>query len=310
MSTFLLPTPAVSSPSITDYVHPFLVQQDSDGTRREYQSEIRLFGAWIGKPLGHVTPLEIIAYRKHLEERGLKAATIRKKLAILRSFYGFISQAFGLPNPALCVRLPKATDQSIKAVLSLQEVGRLLSVIDMDTPLGKRDLAMLGLLLVNGLRSIEVSRANFGDMREIEGMIALRVRGKGGRIEDTRLREDVHRAIQSYLATRQEVEPDEPLFRSVGNLASEEGRMSPKTVQARVRYLYRLAKLEKPMLSPHSLRATCAVLTISIGKADLLQVQRLLRHRSPSTTLVYVQALDSLRESAVSRNPISLDGLL
>ncbi len=309
MNIIPVSAPAVV-PSIADYVHPFLVQQDSEGTRREYHSEIRLFGVWVGKPLAEVTPLEIIAYRKHLEERGLKPSTVRKKLAVLRSFFTFVSQAFGLPNPALCVRLPKAADQSMKAVLSLQEVGRLLSAVDTDTDIGKRDLAMLGLLLVNAMRSVEISRANVGDLREIEGMAALRVRGKGGRIEDTRLRDDVHRAIQSYLGTREDIEPDTPLFRSVGNLAGEEGRMSPKTVQARVRFLYRIAKLEKPQLSPHSLRATCAVLTISIGKADLLQVQRLLRHRSPSTTLVYIQALDSLRESAVSRNPISLEGLL
>jgi len=90
----------------------------------------------------------------------------------------------------------------MKATLSLQEVGKLLSVIDTQKAVGRRDLAIMGLLLVNGLRSIEVSRVNLEDIREIEGYTVLKVRGKGGKIMDAKLRQDVHDAILSYLANR------------------------------------------------------------------------------------------------------------
>ncbi len=298
--TSLLPATA----SLADYVHPFLVQQDAKKTRTDYRSELRLFGTWIGKQFQEVTPLDLIAYRQALEERGLKAATIHKKLSVLRSFFTFVAQTFNLPNPALCVRLPKVNDQSMKAVLSLQEVGRFLSVIDNRTAVGKRDLAIIGLLLVNGLRTIEVSRASVNDIHEIEGISVLKVHGKGGKIADVKLREDVHGAIRAYLETRGTLEPDAPLFLAIGNLGK--GRISEKTIQARVRHYLRLAGIQKPNLTAHSLRHTCAVLTLSLGKADLVQVQRLLRHSDPKVTMRYVQSLDWLKDNAVDRNPISL----
>lgn len=300
MTTMLLPAPA----DLTEYLHPFLVQQDAEKTRNDYRSELRLFSVWLRKPVREVTPLDLIAYRKALEERGLQPATIHKKLSVLRSFFTFVSQMFNLPNPALCVRLPKVNDQSMKAVLSLQEVGRFLSVIDNRAVLGKRDLAIMGLLLVNGLRTIEVSRATVEDMHEIEGISVLKVHGKGGKIADVKLREDVHGAIRSYLDVRNDVEPDAPLFLAVGNLAR--GRISEKTIQARVRHYLKLAGIQKPNLTAHSLRHTCAVLTLSLGKADLIQVQRLLRHSDPKVTMRYVQSLDWLKDNAVDRNPISI----
>lgn len=295
---------AVSLPCLADYVHPFLVQLDSLKTRSDYKSEIALFSTWVGKPLAEVSPLDLISYRKAMEDRGLKAATIHKKLSVLRSFWSFISQTFNLPNPALCVRLPKVNDQSMKAVLSLQEVGRLLSVIDTRTTIGKRDLAIMGLLLVNGLRTIEVSRASMEDMHEIEGFTVLKVHGKGGKIGDAKLRDDVAAAISSYLQYRGSTNPDEPLFLAVGNLGK--GRISEKTVQARVRHYLKLAGIQKPNLTAHSLRHTCAVLTLSLGKADIIQVQRLLRHSDPKVTMRYVQSLDWLRDNAVDRNPITI----
>lgn len=297
-----LPAPASRTPDLADYVHPFLIQQNSLKTRDDYRNELKLYKEFIGKPLHEVTPLDLIAYRQALEGRGLKAATIHKKLSVLRSFFTFVAQTFNLPNPALCIRLPKVNDQSTKAVLSLQEVGRLLSVIDPRTALGQRDTAIMGLLLVNGLRTCEVSRASVGDIHEIEGIPVLKVHGKGGKIADAKLREDVHAAIRSSLALRGMPSPDEPLFLGIGNLAK--GRISPKTVQARVRHYLRLAGIRKPNLTAHSLRHTCAVLTLSLGKADLVQVQRLLRHSDPKVTMRYVQSLDWLKDNAVDRNPI------
>jgi site-specific recombinase XerD len=251
-----------------------------------------------------VTTLDIIAFRKHLEERGLKPVTVAKKLAVLRSFYRFLHEAFGFHNPALAVRIPRVTDDSTRAVLTLQESMRLLTIIDTSTTLGKRDLAIMALLLVNGLRTIEVSRCSIEDIHEIDGVPILRVKGKGGRIADAKLRDDVYAAIQTYIATRAIQSPQEPLFLAVGNLAK--GRISPKTIQERVRHWFRAAGIQKPRLSAHSLRHTAALLTLSVGKADLVSVQRMLRHSDPKVTLTYLRALDFLKDNAVDRNPISL----
>ncbi len=251
-----------------------------------------------------MTALDIIAFRRSLEERGCKPITVAKKLAVLRSFYRFLHEAFNVPNPALCVRLPRVTDDSTRAVLTLQEANRFLTVIDTSTVIGKRDLAMMSMLAVLGLRTIEVSRCNVEDIHDVEGCAVMRVKGKGGRIADAKIRDDVHTAIKAYLSTRVIQDTREPLFLAIGNLAR--GRICPKTIQERVRHYFRTAGIQKPRLSAHSLRHTAALLTLSVGKADLLSVQRMLRHTDPKVTLTYLRALDFLKDNAVDRNPISL----
>jgi site-specific recombinase XerD len=282
----------------------FLKNQIAEKTRSDYRAELRLFALWVRKDALSVTPSDIIAWKEELEGRGLSVSTIHKKLTVVRSFYRFLSQTLNIPNPALCVKLPKVTDDSSKAVLSLQEAMRLIASIDTSTTLGKRDRAIVGLLLVNGLRSIEVSRASIKDIHRVDGFTVLRVHGKGGRIADTKLREDVWKAIQDYLATCAEAKPDEPLFLSIGNLAK--GRISSRTIQARVRHYMAASGIQKPNLTTHSLRHTCAVLTLSIGGADIVKVQKMLRHQDPKVTMRYLSSLDSLRDHGVDQNPISL----
>lgn len=282
----------------------FLRNQIAEKTRSDYRAELRLFALWVRKDALSVTPSDIIAWKEELERRRLSVSTIHKKLTVVRSFYRFLSQTLNVPNPSLCVKLPKVTDDSSKAVLSLQEAMRLISIIDTSTILGKRDRACIGLLLVNGLRSIEVSRASIKDIHSVDGFTVLKVHGKGGQIADTKLREDVWKAIQDYLATRMEATPDEPLFLSIGNLAR--GRISSRTVQARVRHYLAAAGIHKPNLTTHSLRHTAAVLTLSIGGADLVKVQKMLRHQDPKVTMRYLSSLDTLRDHGVDQNPISL----
>ncbi len=291
--------PAIWSESLA-----FLKNQIAEKTRIDYRNDLAAFVRFVGKAALAVTPADIINYKEMMEAKGLKPATIHKRLAVVRSFYKFLSMTLNVPNPAVCVKLPKVSDESTRAVLSLQEAMRLLSVIETDSTLGKRDKAIIGLLLVNGLRSIEVSRANIGDIHFVDGYTVLRVRGKGGRIADTKLREDVYAAIQDYASARTAALPDEPLFLSIGNLAK--GRISPKTIQARVKHYLALAGIKKPNLSCHSLRHSCAVLTLSIGGADLVKVQRLLRHADPKITMRYLSSLDSLKDHGVDHNPISL----
>lgn len=296
-----------SDTDLSRYLSPFLIQQASEKTKKDYWQEVRLFAEWVRKPVQHVTPLDIIAYRQMLEAKGLKTATVYKRLSILRSFFTFLSQTFQFQNPALPVRLPKLIDESSKAVLSLQEAMRFLSVIDASTPLGKRDRAICALLLICGLRTCEVSRADAGDLHEIEGFRVLRVHGKGNKDADCKLREDVYAAIQEYVQTRGDMKPDDPLFLATGNLAK--GRITAQAIQVRVRQYFRKAKIAKPRLTVHSLRHSCATLCLTVGKADLLSVQRLLRHGNIQTTLRYLKSIDHLRDNAVDRNPVSLPGL-
>ncbi len=308
MDTTLAITGGISTcdTDLSHYLSPFLVQQTSEKTKKDYWQEIQLFASFVRKPVQQVTPLDIIEYRRMLEAKNLKIATVYKRLSVLRSFFTFISQTWQIPNPALPVRLPKMVDESSRAVLSLQEAMRFLSVIDPSTPLGRRDRAICALLLICGLRTCEVSRANVEDMHEIEGFKVLRVHGKGNKDADCKLREDIFGAIQSHMEARGETKPGDPIFLATGNLGR--GRLTAQAIQVRVKHYFRKAGINKAQLTVHSLRHSCATLCLTVGKADLLSVQRLLRHGNIQTTLRYLKSIDHLRDNAVDRNPISLPG--
>ncbi len=87
------------------------------------------------------------------------------------------------------------------------------------------------------------------------------------------------------------------------------GRICAQAIQVRVKHYYGKAGIRKPNLTVHSLRHTCATLCLTVGKADLLSVQRLLRHGNIQTTLRYLKSIDHLRDNAVDLNPVSLPGL-
>lgn len=157
-----------------------------------------------------------MAYKRALADRGLVPATIAKKLSALRSFYK-VCHAQGLTrtNPTAGVKLPKVKDETSREILSLAEVEKLFARVDTSTVWGLRDKAMLVLMLVNGLREVEIVRANYGDLKEVAGIKVLVVHGKCGREDETVLRDDVYQAPMDYLEARSNLGPSSPLFVSV-----------------------------------------------------------------------------------------------
>jgi site-specific recombinase XerD len=161
-------------------------------TRRDYAAEVRLFARWVGKGAQEITLADLLAYREHLESKRLKPATVAKKITVLRRLFVFLHEQGLLPrNPAAGLKLPKVRDESSKDILTLEECRRLLDVIDTSTLRGKRDLAITILLLLSGLRTCEICRANIGDLRQVEEYIVLKVHGKGNKEAETRIRDDM-----------------------------------------------------------------------------------------------------------------------
>ena len=105
----------------------FLQNQTADKTRSDYRRELAMFARWVGKSALAVTPSDIISYKSEMEEKGLKPSTVHKKVAVIKSFYKFLGMTLNVPNPAMCVKLPRVEDTSSKAVLSLlRETARFL----------------------------------------------------------------------------------------------------------------------------------------------------------------------------------------
>ena len=157
---------------------------------------------------------------------------------------------------------------------------------------GKRDFALLNLLVRTGLRTIEVVRANVGDLEPRGREVLLWVQGKGrdGKDEFVLLTKETHSPLLEYLSARGSLKETEPLFVSTSHRNANQ-RLTTRSVSRLVKsYLYQQG-LASRRLTAHSLRHTAITLAL-VGGATLQEAQALGRHASVETALLYAHNLD------------------
>src|SRR5690606_4085230 len=110
-------------------------------------------------------------------------------------------------------------------------------VLDAQTQIGKRDQAIVYLMLFGGLSEIEIVRADFGDLEQTLLGWYLRVQGKGRSAKDQQVPVDpkVTDRIQLYLQTRGRLHPDAPLFVSHGHRSDGE-RLNTRSIRSRINH--------------------------------------------------------------------------
>lgn len=296
-------TTAIVEPS-NDYILSFIRNQSCFNTKRDYRAEIELFYRTVGKKASEVTLADILAYKENLVTRGLKPATIAKKLTVLRRLFTFLYEQGVIPiNPSAGVKLPKVSNETTREILSLAECNHFITSIDSSKILGKRDKAVVALLLVNGLRVCEIVRANIGDLVQSDGCWVLRVHGKGGKLADTRIRDDVYTVLRRYLDTRNDAQETDPLFMGTTHRAKD--RMARRSVQYMVKTRLKKLGINHPHVSTHSLRHSSITHLIN-GGASLIAAQEFARHSNPVTTQRYFHNLDRIKNHAVLVQPIQV----
>jgi integrase/recombinase XerD len=177
--------------------------------------------------------------------------------------------------------------------LDLEQVERLLASCDTNTVAGRRDLAILLLLVRLGMRRIEVARLQLDDIDWRAG--ELLVRGKGPRVERLPLPADVGEAVAAYLRHGR---PTDSQARAVFMRVKAPRRaMTPHGITQVVVSASRRAGLGD--VTAHRLRHTAASELLRRG-APLSEIGQLLRHRTELTTTIYAKVdRDRLRELAL-----------
>lgn len=287
-------------------------------TVRVYKAQVKMWWQWCrenGIRPGEVIRKDVELYRKHLVERGLKHSTISLKLTTVRRFYeAAMRQGLIGYNPAEKVNPPRDRSASgeILKCLSWGEAERLFMEIPGDGSLKSlRDRAMVALMLLEGLRTVEIVRANVEDIEESSEGIRILVHGKGrdGLIYP---RNDTTNVIWNYLKVRGNADLSEhgettgtPLFTSVGNFASGR-RITRDGVRFVVNSYLGKAGLKRPGLSSHGLRHTCGSLLYKETK-DLRVVQETLRHSTPAMAARYSH-IESRNENRYTRKiPVKMN---
>ena len=225
------------------------------------------------------------AFIGSLLDEGFSQRSIARKIASMRSFFKYLRrQKIIAGNPALVLITPKI-GKRLPSFLDEESVQRLVLSPDRSTPRGKRDTAILELFYSTGIRLSELIGLNIGDLKQQEGLI--KVRGKGRKERIVPVGRKALNAIDEYLKGEQEQPAkqnitlvDRPLFVLKGGR-----RMYPQAVGRMVRkYICMVSEIEKK--SPHILRHSFATHMLNHG-ADMRAVKELLGHESLSTTQVY-----------------------
>lgn len=223
-------------------------------------------------------------YLIYLHENELSPVTINHKLTSLRSFYRYLQkEEYVKDNPFLMVKSLK-TQQKNPDVLFIDEMIELLDSIDVTTPLGRRNKAMLELMYASGLRCSEVVSLTIKQV-DFKAQILL-IHGKGNKDRYVPFHDYVAELLYDYIENdRKElmlVQRHEHDFVFVNKNGAKMTNRGVENIVNRVTQNYDPTK----KIHPHTFRHSFATHLLQNG-VDLRTVQELLGHENLSTTQVY-----------------------
>ena len=237
--------------------------------------------------LAHVDALDLDEWRELQVEqvrtfvaaqhrRGLAPKSLQRLLSACRSFFRFLQRdGYITLDPATGLRAPKAA-RKLPQVLDADEVTQLVQV-EGDSPIDRRDRALLELFYSSGLRLSELCALRWRDLDAAQGLVT--VVGKGSK---TRIVPVGSHALTALAAWRPHTpgQPATPIFTGRGGAP-----ISPRAVQQRVRQLAQRQGIWK-RVHPHLLRHSFASHVLE-SSGDLRGVQELLGHADIATTQIY-----------------------
>jgi integrase len=275
----------------------------SPASKRTYGFAIDDFIGWYcSEPRLAFGRAVVLRYRYELESRRLAPATINLRLAAVRRL-AYEASDNGLLSPDLAASIRRVKGAKRLGIrfgnwLTPVQGRRLLDAPDQTTAKGKRNYAMLAVLLGCGLRRSELINLTVGHLQQRDDHWAIiDLYGKGGHVRTVPVPAWVKVAIDSWL-TIAGIE-NGPVFRCVSRSGRVWGNgITEKVVWWVVREYAKLAEIEN--LAPHDLRRTCARLCHSAG-GELEQIQFLLGHRSVETTERYLGSRQRLVQAVNDR---------
>lgn len=298
-----------------DVFEKYLLSVDAkESTRATYKKALDCFSHWVeerGANLEELSHADIIAYKDFLLNSNKSAMTVNLYLSTLRGFYKWADGEEICKNIATSVGSVRTNKETFRKMHLENEQGAQLLDLAMtakevsgandgltrklnnnERSIALRNYAMINLMLRTGLRTIEVSRADVGDITTKRDRRILRVWGKGRAEKDSFvvLTDAAYLPIKDYLDNiRPYAKAAEPLFAGIG-LGHNGNRLSTRSIQNICKEALRGIGLEGHEYSAHSLRHTTGT-QILLNGGTMMDVQNVLRHASPATSQLYVNTI-------------------
>ncbi len=217
-----------------------------------------------------------------LKDLGLSAATIRRHVSAVRTYFGFlVGEGIVQEDPSDRLESPRL-GRSLPDTLSVAEIEALLGAPSIDEPLGWRDRALLELGYGAGLRVSELCGLGLTDLVLSEGLV--RVLGKGSKERLVPIGRSVLGSVSVYLHTLRPT-LDRGASKQRVFLNNRGQPLSRVGAWGIVKRAARRAGIAKTV-TPHTLRHSFATHLLE-GGADLRAVQEMLGHADLSTTQIY-----------------------
>jgi integrase/recombinase XerD len=244
-------------------------------------------------------PEPVRAFVNRLRREGRRPTTQARKVAAIRSFYGFaLREGIAERDVAALLDSPRPGSY-LPDVLDVDDVARILDAPAADDPVGIRDAAILELLYACGLRVSELTGLDT-DRVDLPGL-QVRVIGKGNRERRVPMGEPARERLLRYISGPRAAwtagRPTPAVF-----VSQRGARLARESVWRLVRRWAERAGV-RGHVTPHTFRHSFATHLLE-GGADLRVVQTLLGHASISTTQLYTHLTgERLREVYTRAHP-------
>jgi site-specific recombinase XerD len=276
-------------------------------TRRAYARAVHEFLSWcqaVGVPdLVAVGPLQVATWIE-LQTQTLSAPSVKQRLAAIRHLFDWLVVGQVVPhNPAASVRGPSHSARSGKTpVLEPSEARQLLDSLDVSTPAGLRDRALIALMVFSFARIGAALSMKVEDVYTQHRRLWVRLREKGGKQHAMPCHHLLEEYLHAYLVqTGIDSDPKGPLFRTIGRGT---GQLSPIVLpQANAHAMVRRRALAAGIKTPignHSFRATGITAYLKNG-GTLENAAAMANHASTRTTQLYDRRREEINLDEVER---------
>ena len=276
-------------------------------TRRAYGRAVADFLQWCQEvgvgSITQVQPLHVAAWIELLSQQ-VSAPTVKQRLAALKHLFDWLVTGQVIPtNPAASVRGPRHTARQGKTpVLDAMEARQLLDSIDISTPAGLRDRALIGLMVFSFARIGAALAMKVEDLYIQNRRLWVRLKEKGGKRHEM----PCHHALEEYLHTYLDQtgigsDPKGPLFRTIkrGTDQLSNTPLHQSNAHAMVRRRAKAAGIET-QIGNHTFRATG--ITAYLKNGGTIEIAAAMaNHSSTKTTQLYDRRRDEICLGEVER---------
>lgn len=290
-----------------DYIYYLRLEKRlSDNTVEAYLRDLRQMVAYMENEFSITSPENVLeqhvsSFLAYLYDRGAKKTTQARILSGMRSFFNYLLLNDRIESlPTEFIDSPKP-GRKLPDVLSVGEIGAILDAIDLSTPFGHRNRAIIETLYSCGLRVSELVSLRLADLFFDDGF--LRVVGKGDKQRLVPVSAEAVRLITLYIEQRRTL-PVDAKHADILFLNNKGRKLSRIMVFYIIRDAVAKAGITKNV-SPHTFRHSFATHLLE-GGADIRQVQELLGHESILTTEIYTHLdNENLRQNVERHHPLS-----